>query len=405
STDVLSIQRGTVLGGGGTLTTFYTNPLPDLNVTTANAALVGQLMLDPTAGVLYYAQTAEDRNGNSVHAETGIYKVSIAGTTGTPTLFTPSNNNLFQPTALALDVKDNQLFFTDAFATVGGFSSVNDLDCANLGTGQITVLHSFGQSDSDFVIQGLALDSVNDVIYLATANFDTNTSTNNAILAIPFSHSGTGTDETASVGEVRTLYSGAGAFQPQGLAIDVAQGIFYTSGQTNGTAAIFEGSLSNNGSGSLTLVESLSSVAPAATTGDLIPQLLVLLPPMVIASGTVSAVSGGGAVTADPGATVSEPDNQLLTGATVTGGLTGDTISYNGGSSHVFSDGFTISSSFSGGTLTLSGNATAADYQSALDAVTFATTSSNDTARTLGWTVSNASFPSATSNSTVTVQP
>lgn len=45
----------------------------------------------------------------------------------------------------------------------------------------------------------------------------------------------------------------------------------------------------------------------------------------------------------------------------------------------VESDGDDISSSFSDGTLTLSGDATAADYQLALDAVTVATTSDGDT--------------------------
>src|ERR1700722_10551361 len=245
STHVLTIQRGNAVGAGSTLTTFSTNPFQDFNGTSSTVAAVGGLALDPLHGELYFAQAGVDASGKAVAAATGIYKVSIAGSTGTPVLFTPSTNTLFQPTALALDVKDNLLFFTDAFDSAesfGAFPSVNNLDVANLNTGAITVLHSFTTqeiADPNFILQGLAVDSANNQIYLTTANFGTNTSSDNAILKIPFTPSGSGNSATASIGAISTLYSGAGADVPQNIAIDVAQGIFYTAGQLTQTGTTF----------------------------------------------------------------------------------------------------------------------------------------------------------------------
>ena len=418
NTHALTIQKGTPLAAGSTLTTFYTIPLQDFTGSGSTVASIGQLALNPLAGELYYAQDGVDENGNAVPAETGIFKVSING--GTPVLLTPSSNSLFNPNAIALDVPANLLFFTDAYdsnESGGAFPSVNDLDVANLNTGSITVLMSFttqSSSDPGFLLGGLAVDPVNHEIYLTSiANFETNTSTNNAIYKISFTPTGSGNSANASIGSISTLYSGTGAFQPNDIAIDPAQNIFYTSGGSivsSGTTigAIYQGSLSNNDTGSLSLVAPLTSIVAGGATGpaenDIIPQLDVLTSPTVTTSGTVSAISGGGSVTADSGAAVTEQDGQLLTGATVSGVLTGDTLSFNGGSPKIFTDGFTISSSFSSGTLTLSGNASAADYQSALDAVTFSSTSSNAAPRTLNWAVSDADFTSATSTSTADVR-
>ena len=55
-------------------------------------------------------------------------------------------------------------------------------------------------------------------------------------------------------------------------------------------------------------------------------------------------------MTVDPGVTASDPDGQNLASATITGALTGDTLSYNSGDAKVFTDSFTITSTFSSGT-------------------------------------------------------
>ena len=83
-------------------------------------------------------------------------------------------------------------------------------------------------------------------------------------------------------------------------------------------------------------------------------------------------------VTVDPGITVTDPDSTTLTGATVTitaGKDDGDTLAYNA------IDGNPVTGSYNSttGILTLTGDATAGQYQEALRAVTFAATTDNPT--------------------------
>ena len=101
--------------------------------------------------------------------------------------------------------------------------------------------------------------------------------------------------------------------------------------------------------------------------------------PVVTASGTTNTFTvGGAAVAVDSGITVTSYDSDL-TGATVTisvGTLqSGDTLNFTNQNG--------ISGSYSAGTLTLSGSATPAQYQTALQSVTFSTTSTNKTTRSL----------------------
>jgi hypothetical protein len=230
----------------------------------------------------------------------------------------------------------------------------------------VTVMESFGNASSTFLLRGLAVNG--NTIYLTTADYASNTASTNEILSIPFTLSGSGSTAKATVGTATTLYAGSGADQPSDIVIDPAQDVFYATGRQIVSAntfygAVFEGSL--NGGSSLTEVLSTSTVVgtgPAA--GDAESQLVLLLQPTVTASGTVTADTGGSAVTVDSGLTVSDPNGQNLASATVSGALTGDTLSYNGGTTKTFSDGGTIGSSFSSGTLTLTGVASPADYQS-----------------------------------------
>ena len=99
-----------------------------------------------------------------------------------------------------------------------------------------------------------------------------------------------------------------------------------------------------------------------------------------------------------------------LAGATVTissGFTVGDTLEIGGQTSGTITDsGGTISYAFAGSTLTLSGTDTLADYQAALDAVTYsftpsggdATAGGTDTSRTISWQVNDGSNSNGISN-------
>ena len=402
-THTISIQQGSITSGG--LTTLYTIPIPDQGGTGSTVGFLGGLSLDAQHGMLYYALSGQDLNtGLPVAAYTGIFQLGVTG--GTPTMLTSSSAGLTNPLYLALDTADNLLFFDDAILAAGGFPAVNNLDEVNLSTGAVTVLHSFttqSNADAGFLLQGMDVNASSHTLYLATADFSTAGTSANSILSIPYSVTGSGNSAQASIGSISTLYSGAGAFQPSDIVIDPAHGIFYSSGiQSSNYAAIYEGSLSSGSS--LTQVLSVDSIVGTnSAAGSHVNQLALLSQPVIGTSGTVTAVTGSAAVTVDAGATVTDQGGQLLVGATISGALTGDTLSFNNGGTFTFGDGDKLGSSFSNGILTLTGNATATDYQTAFDAVTFATTSESTAPRTLNWTVNDGVVSSATSTSTVQV--
>ena len=118
------------------------------------------------------------------------------------------------------------------------------------------------------------------------------------------------------------------------------------------------------------------------------------------AGNTTTYAPGGAAVVIDNALAVSDPDNLQLASATVTisGNFqTGDTLSFTN------QNGIAGSYSSATGVLTLTGTATLAQYQAALDAVTFSTTSASTASRTISWQVNDGTLKSAAATSTVNV--
>jgi hypothetical protein len=130
-------------------------------------------------------------------------------------------------------------------------------------------------------------------------------------------------------------------------------------------------------------------------------------PPVLAGAGnTASYTQGGAAVAVDGALTVSDAASTTLTGATVaiTGGfLAGDQLNFAN------QNGVTGSYNASSGVLTLSGSATLAAYQAALDSITFSTTNANpttsgtDSVRTVTWNVASGAQTSASVTSTIDV--
>ena len=132
--------------------------------------------------------------------------------------------------------------------------------------------------------------------------------------------------------------------------------------------------------------------------------------PAMTAGGTAT-FSGAGPVVLDAGVTVSDVDSGgTLAGATVTissGFIAGDTLEIGGQTSGTITDsGGTINYAFTGSTLTLSGTDTLADYQAALDSITYsfspsggdATAAGADTSRTISWQVNDGAASNGVSN-------
>ena len=131
-------------------------------------------------------------------------------------------------------------------------------------------------------------------------------------------------------------------------------------------------------------------------------------PPVVTAGATTSFIGGGAPVVLDSGLTVTDPSGSTLLGATVSigaGFVSGDMLSFtnNGSSEGNITGSYDISTGIL--TLTSAGGAMPAQWQAALESVTFSGGSTGT--RTISWTVSddiNSSI-AVTSFVDVTVPP
>jgi Hint domain len=120
----------------------------------------------------------------------------------------------------------------------------------------------------------------------------------------------------------------------------------------------------------------------------------------VSAGGTVTALVGGSGVVLDSGIAITDLDAAPITGATVsiTSGLTsGDVLNFTAQNG--------ISASYNAGTgvLTLSGSASAANYQTALASIRFSDSSAGGGTRGISYVLSNAAGASNTGVSNVVV--
>jgi large repetitive protein len=144
---------------------------------------------------------------------------------------------------------------------------------------------------------------------------------------------------------------------------------------------------------------STSNGSSAAVTNALD---IVHVPPVVAAGGAAAFEIGGPALALDSTLTVSDADSLgNLTGATVsigTGFSANDVLN--------FTNQHNITGSYNSatGALTLVGTDTVADYQAALDSITFHTTSTTNGSRTINWAATDGVSASAQATSTVIVE-
>jgi hypothetical protein len=380
--DTNQILKGNISGGA-----------PLVIYTSGNSggdAIVG-LALDPQTGLLYFAVT--DVNVPSPNTDTGIYYINARGTgVQTATKLVNLSSAANAPNDIAIDTTNNLLFYTNG---IPGLTNVEDIGVANLTTGAIInsdlVSYSASGSVEPF---GIAVDPATDTLYWTTVNYTANSG--NTIYSAKYS-----TGASVTLSDTQTLATTSLSQVPVGISLDVPAGGYYvdtstgTSGDTTSNEILFGSSLTSPAT-----LTNVYSVPDQDSGTETLPTegIVVEVQPVVDTSGTVTFVHGDGATEIDSGATVSDADGYYIAGATVSiasGAGTGDTLSFTNQNG--------ITGSFSSGTLTLTGAATAADYEEALDSVTFSTTSTSATARTLDWTVSDGILSSATTTSTVDV--
>jgi hypothetical protein len=371
------------------LTKIYSAPHTNTTTTNTNGVILG-VALDQPNGEIYFVQNTYDFNyGTYITNQTGIFKISVTNTNAVSQVVTLGGTSTAHD--LAVDTKDNLVLFTAADFSSGTLTGV-ELDAANLSTGSIHQVATI--AGANVHAGGVAVNTSSHTAYFTVLNGGT--AQYNDIFSIGFNGSG------IAVGSLHTLYSGAKADVPEDLAIDPADGVFFTGGAN---AGIFAGSLTNTSTATLTQVFSISQA-----NGAVSPQNLFLdSTPTITVGGSVTYAQGGAAVPLDSGLTLSDQDgNNLLSGTVVIGGfLTGDMLTATTGSTN-------ISSSFSNGTLTLTGTGstggdTLANFQSVLDSVKYSTTNTNPTqngtvdTRTISWTVNDGVVTSSTPTTTLDI--
>jgi hypothetical protein len=164
--------------------------------------------------------------------------------------------------------------------------------------------------------------------------------------------------------------------------------------QTALQSVTFSTTSSNTTTRSISIIADDSLASPTTSNTGAESVKVAFAAPVVTPSGTINTFTiGGGAVAVDGGVTVSSTDADL-SGATVT--ISAGTLQ-SGDTLH-FTNQNGISGAYASGTLTLSGSATPAQYQTALQSVTFSTTSSNTTTRSISIVADDSLASPTTSN-------
>ncbi|ALK89388.1 Ig-like domain-containing protein [Limnohabitans sp. 63ED37-2] len=263
---------------------------------------------------------------------------------------------------------------------------------ATLATGQDRIVQVIAANDTP-VNNGLTAQSTNEDTALAITGLSMTDATNN------------GDNYTVTLGVtngVLNVSGGTATITGSGTNTVTLTGTKAAINATLATTVSFAPTANFSGSAQLTMTTNDGSLGDAKTDTDTITITVnsVNDAPVVVTSATARSYTENAAgVAANDTLTLSDADSANLTGATVqitSGRTTGDVLSFTN------ANGITGSFDAASGKLTLSGTATVAQYQAALQSVTYSSTSDNPTAtsgsRTLSWQVNDGQSANNASN-------
>ena len=378
----------------------------------------------PVAGLTLVGSTlfgTTEYGGSGDHGT--VFSINTDGT-GYQGLYSFSGNDGSEPAA-ALTLVDSTLFGTTQYGGSGGNGTVFSI---NTDGSQFQVLHAFTDSENNgpSPVAGLTLDG-SDLLgtiqwsgYGAGELFSILDMTNYTLggpavpvdqgMAVTLASTTTNLDGATVTISPATFQSGdtlqfvnqndiTGSYSNGVLTLTgdatpaqyqtAIQSITFSSTSSNpATREISLVAADDNNTQSSNTVYSLVNVTGSAPTS----------PPTVTSGGTPALyTAGGNAVTVDGGIKVNSDDTSHMTGATLvisTNEQSGDTLNFNN------SNTLGITGSYSSGTLTLSGTASSANYQTALQSVTFNSSSTVTAARSITVQVDDTNA-SPTSSSTI----
>jgi uncharacterized repeat protein (TIGR03803 family) len=381
----------------------------------------GSLTLSADGSTLY-GMTA---NGGASN-DGNIFSIPVTG--GTPTILTSFNGTNGEHPTSSLTLAGSTLYGT---TYEGGANNDGNVFSIPVTGGAPTVLSSFNGTNGRYPQGSLTLSADGSTLYGTTLEGGANNegtvfsmgtyvvnpsgTTNTFTIggsAVPvdagvtvssYYTDLTGATVTISAG---TLKSGdtLNFTSQNGITGSYSGGVLTLSGsatpaqyQTALQSVTFSTTSTSTTTRSLSIVADDTLATPTTSYAAAESVKVAIAAPVVTPSGMTNAFTiGGSAVAVDAGVTVSSYDTDL-TGATVT--ISAGTLQ-SGDMLH-FSNQNGISRSYSGGVLTLSGSATPAQYETALQSVTFSTTSTNTTTRSLSIVVGDRSATPTTSNTGV----
>jgi hypothetical protein len=288
---------------------------------------------------------------------------------------------------------------------------------------------------SNVVTATVSVTPVNDAPVIANVSGSVSTNENTSVTLIAPTGTVTDVDAAASDLLLATLSVGHGKLTPAGtvLGLTIVGGLDGSSGvlsftgtqaaitQAIETGVIYTPTLNYNGSDTLTFTVNdqghTGTGGPQTATATVGITVSTDQPPvMTDTAGKTSWAEAAGtgpnpAVVIDSGLTVTDPDNTTLASATVsiTNFVSGeDVLAFTNTNSTTY--GNIATSSSTTGVLSLSSagsTATLAQWQAALDAVTYNNTSHNPTTtdRTITFVANDGTLPSNTGTKTVSVTP
>jgi hypothetical protein len=444
ATVIDNIYSGSTVSGTANGTSLHSSlTANEISVTNGSSGdvyfgFINDIVDDPLNHKIYFTQQVTFSGSfndygfstvTSSNADTGLFSMNENGT-GVTKIATSA---LSDPTALSLDLADGLIFFGDStgdsYVGQSSGTAVNNLDVYNINTGTTTTILSEPWGTDAFygayggrIISGVAVDAVNHVLYFTTNNAlstvnSANGSSNAGIYKISFSING----NTVSFGSTTTLYSGANAFNPSNIVLDVANNTFYVTGGT-ATAdpnspgdyitvnqGVFAGSTNATNIAPLTQISATSETtgSPAVTNGETVQDVAIDVAATLVAGATVTWETGLSPLAVDSALTATAGSSPSFNSATAVIGnaRTGDTLAAT-----VTGTSITASFNTSTFTLTLSGVDTVTHYQQVLDSITYTSSASDPTSggtatsRTLTYTAYDGIMNSIAVTSTINVR-
>ncbi len=377
----ITIERALALSAGGTVTALVGGSGVVLDsgiaITDLDAAAVTSATISITAGLT----SGDVLNFTAQNGISGSYNAG----TGVLTLSGSSSAANYQAALASIRFSD-----TSAGGGTRGISYVVGDAVGASNTGSSNVVVDAGPSFVSATV--LAIDGNGGETTGVVGSGDTVT------IAVTLSKGG-----TVSGTPVLTLNDGGTASYASGNGTDV---LLFTYAPSSGQDTATLGVIGLSG----TVTDNDGATISNGVTGSFAGLSVDTTPPgLSVSSNSVDALQGGGSISALSAApTISDPDGTgTLTGASVViaNAQTGDVLGVNGATSGSL-DG--ISFDFSGDSLSLSGSASLADYETVLGFVTYQdggtdTVTSGHPVRTLDWNVNEGTLVSATQTSSITI--